>query len=70
MTRDEAKEKAFKCEGFHSGVNYQEHLTDGVWLLRSDVLNFIDKIYDEFESRSCKTCRIPTITSIYLLRYL
>lgn len=49
MTRIEAKETIFLAKDIQSGTYFQDDIVDSLWLLRTDVLKFIDKIYDDFE---------------------
>lgn len=49
MTREEAKQKVFLHIGMDAIEHYSSGFVDGVWILRTDVINFIDQIYDEHD---------------------
>ena len=56
MTREEARDKAFRHEMMHTIQAPAKHLVDEIWINRISVIKFIDKIYDSFESRTCDSC--------------
>jgi hypothetical protein len=49
MTREEAKQNVFLHTGMDSIEHYSSGFVDGVWILRTDVINFINQIFDEHE---------------------
>jgi len=55
MNRDEAKEIVFGG-GSNLLKTRGEHEIDGMVFKRFRVLEFVDKIYDDFENRICETC--------------
>ena len=50
MTREEAKQNVFLHTGMDAIEYYSSGFVDGVWILRTDVINFINKIFDEHEA--------------------
>jgi hypothetical protein len=49
MTREEAKQNVFLHTGMDAIEHYSSGFVDGVWILRTDVINFINQIFDEHE---------------------
>jgi len=60
MTRELAKEKVFLHEDMRVLIQAREDMIpeiDMCHILRKDVLKHVDKIYDDFESRTCENCK-------------
>lgn len=57
MNREEAKQDIFIGKGIKSHAMNVDGEIDALWLNRRGVLGFIDKIYDDFESKTCENCK-------------